>query len=68
MIADANAAPVQRNAKTMPNHSSSTLPIGPRLPSSTSSAKPTTTGGSTSGRCTIASTSVLPGNERRAST
>ncbi len=33
----------------------------PRLPNSTRSAKPTTTGGSTSGRCTIASTSVLPG-------
>ena len=50
MIADASAAPVQRNANTIPNHSLSRLPIGPRLPSSTSSAKPTTTGGSTSGR------------------
>ncbi len=68
MIADASAAPVQRNANTMPNHSSSRLPIGPRLPSRTSSAKPTTTGGSTSGRWTIASKSVLPGNEKRAST
>ena len=40
---------------------SSRLPIGPCVPKSTSSAKPTTTGGSTSGRCTTASKSVLPG-------
>src|SRR5579862_1744031 len=67
MIADASAAPVQRNANTMPNQRSRKPPIGPCVPNSTSSAKPTTTGGSTSGRCTIASNSVFPGNDARAS-
>src|SRR5690348_6964577 len=66
MTADASAAPVHRNASTTPNHRSSQLPIGPCLPKSTSSAKPTTTGGSTSGKWTIASTAVLPGNVKRA--
>ena len=66
MIAAANAAPVQRNANTMPNQLSSQAPIGPWRPNSTSKAKPTTTGGSTNGRCTTASSSVLPGNSNRA--
>ena len=50
MMAEASAAPVHRNANTMPNHSFSQLPIGPRLPNRKSNAKPTTTGGSTRGR------------------
>src|SRR4029453_4635721 len=66
MIADASAAPVHRNAKTIPNHSLSRLPMGPRLPNSTSTANPTTTGGNTRGRWTIASTSDLPGKLKRA--
>ena len=48
--ADATAAPCQVKPSAMPNQSSSQAPTGPRLPSSSSSAKPTTTGGSTSGR------------------
>jgi hypothetical protein len=49
MIAAASAAPVQRKAKTRPNGSRS-RPIGPSRPKRARSAKPTTTGGSTSGR------------------
>ena len=62
MIAAASAAPVQRNAKTMPRGASS-WPIGPCVPNEHAAARsPTTTGGSTSGRCTNASKSVLPGS------
>ena len=37
ITAQASAAPVQRNAKTMPNCSSRNRPSGPRRPSSSSS-------------------------------
>ena len=40
----------------------------PRRPNTSSSARPATAGGSTIGRSTIASTSHLPRNDRRAST
>ena len=68
MIAEASAAPVQRNANTIPNQSSSHAPEDAVLAEQQSSEKPTTTGGSTSGRWTTASSSVLPGKSARAST
>ena len=43
-------------------------PIGPLRPNSSSSNHPVTTGGTTSGRCTSASSRITPGNRRRAST
>src|SRR2546429_77670 len=67
MLPAASAAPVHLNAMTMPNHSSSSPPSGPRLPKRSRRKYPTTTGGSTRGRCTTASNSVLPGNVARAS-
>ena len=51
----------------MPNQSSSQAPSGPCLPSSSSSTKPTTTGGSTRGRCTRPLTTAQPGKRYRAS-
>ena len=59
--AEATAAPCQVKARAMPNQSSSQAPSGPRLPSSSNSTKPTTTGGSTSGRWTRPLSSSRPG-------
>src|SRR6478736_251941 len=67
MTAVATAAPSVVNTSCSPNWRSSQPPTGPRVPSSSSSTYPTTTGGSTSGRCTMASTRNRPGNRRRVS-
>src|SRR6516165_66278 len=68
MIAEASAAPVQRNARTMPNHSSSNRPPGPWRPNNSNRRYPVTTGGMTSGRWTIPSSTLLPQNRPRANT
>ncbi|SSN11321.1 Uncharacterised protein [Klebsiella pneumoniae] len=67
ITAAASTAPRQLKAKLMPNQSYSQLPINPRRPMATSSRYPTTTGGSTSGRWRILSSSALPGKVRRTS-
>src|SRR5215471_19251229 len=63
----ASAAPVQRNAKTIPRCSASQPPIRPRRPKVSRSRYPVTTGGSTSGKWISASRSDLPQKFRRAS-
>ena len=67
MTAVASAAPPAVKASWMPKVASSQLPIGPLRPNARRRKKPTSTGGSTSGRCAIASTTALPGNFGRAS-
>src|SRR5882672_7542923 len=66
MMPAASAAPVQRKATTIPNHCSRISPSGPRRPKRSSRKNPTTTGGSTSGRCTTASNRAFPGKLARA--
>ena len=61
------AAPVQRKITLTPSPAS-IRPNGPCAPNANSSSQPLTTGGSTSGRCTAASSSTLPANRPRAST
>src|ERR1700704_534885 len=58
----ARAAPVHRNANTIPNVSARKAPIGPRRPNRRSRMNPVTTGGSTSGRNTIPFRIDLPQN------
>src|SRR3954468_17420382 len=65
ITAQASAAPVQRKMKVMPRNSSRKAPIGPRRPSNSRRKYPTTTGGSTKGRCTTASSRLLPGKLSR---
>src|SRR5215510_87788 len=67
ITAAARAAPFQVKMMVMPKVSYSQPPIGPRRPNSTSNRKPTTTGGTTSGRCTRPSRSTRPGKRVRAS-
>src|SRR3546814_3097252 len=59
---------VQRNYTVLPNQSASTAPSGPAGVHAMSSSQPVTTGGSTSGKWTSASSSTLPGNRPLAST
>src|SRR5215510_8033506 len=67
ITAAARAAPFQVKMMVMPKVSYSQPPIGPRRPNSTSRMKPTTTGGTTSGRCTSPSSRTRPGKRVRAS-
>ena len=67
ITAVASAAPPVVKTRRMPNQSCSGPPIGPRRPNSISRPQPTTTGGTTSGRCTSASSSDRPGKRPRAS-
>ena len=67
ITAVASAAPSVVKTRRMPNQSLSGPPIGPRTPNSISSPQPTTTGGTTSGRWTNASSSIRPGKRPRAS-
>lgn len=55
------------NGSEMPNHWSRYCPSSPRLPSTSSSATPPTTGGSTSGTVTSARRKPRPGTSPRAS-
>src|SRR5690606_16601097 len=55
------------NGSVIPKPASSHCPTSPRRPSTSSSATPPTTGGSTSGTVTSARTSRRPGNSTRAS-
>src|SRR3546814_13761466 len=59
---------VQRNYTVLPNQSASTAPSGPAGVHAMSSSQPVTTGGSTSGKWTSASSSTLPGNRPLART
>ncbi len=67
ITAAAMTAPRQLKAKLMPNHSYRRSPINPRRPMAMRSRYPTTTGGSTSGKCRRLSSSALPGNLQRTS-
>ena len=67
MMAQASAAPVQRNENTMPNCSARKDPMGPRRPKPISRNQPTTTGGRTSGRCTRTSSACRPQKRPRSS-
>ena len=67
ITAAASTAPRQLNAKLRPNQSYSQLPIKPRRPIAISKRYPTTTGGNTSGRWRMLSSSALPGKSRRTS-
>ena len=68
ITAQARLAPAVVNTSRTPNQSSSSDPIGPRMPNTISSSQPVTTGGSTSGRCTSAFSTGRPGKRYRAST
>ena len=63
----ASAAPVQRKITLTPSPASN-RPAGPCAPKASNSSQPLTTGGSTKGRCTAASSKILPANRPRAST
>ena len=68
ITATARMVPAVVKIRWMPKTRCSQPPIGPRAPNSTSSRYPVSTGGSTSGRCTKASSRVRPGKRRRTST
>ena len=68
ITAAAIAAPVQRNSTLTPNQPCNQAPTAPAGANSSSSTHPVTTGGTTRGRCTTASSSSLPANRPRAST
>src|SRR5215472_6298435 len=67
ITAQASAAPVQRNAKTMPKVSAKKAPSTPRRPNRINRIYPVTTGGITSGRWTRTLSSERPQNRPRAS-
>ena len=60
------AAPVQLKGNKMQNVSYIQPPIGPERPNTISNRYPTTTGGTTNGRCSRASTTAFAGNSKRA--
>ena len=67
ITAVASAAPAVVKASRAWNSRHSSPPSGPCTPNSSSSSQPVTTGGSTIGRCTAASSSGRPGRRGRAS-